>query len=101
VEKQDAPSREVPEGFTDAILQSDTMDNVDADVLAAVYNPNHPGFINAYMTGAPHKDLALFHSRAHRRNPAVGFTGRSGADQLQRRRNGRRNLVFAGIFTPS
>jgi len=52
-----AVRREVPEGFTDAILQSDTMDNVDADVLAAVYNPNHPGFINAYMTGAPHKDL--------------------------------------------
>src|SRR5258708_717103 len=52
--------REVPEGFTDAILQSDTMDNVDADVLAAVYNPNHPGFINAYMTGAPHKDLRYF-----------------------------------------
>src|SRR5882757_9008100 len=52
--------REVPEGFTDAILQSDTMDNVDADVLAAVYNPKHPGFINAYMTGAPHKDLRYF-----------------------------------------
>src|SRR5258708_8422429 len=43
--------REVPNGFTDAILQSDSMDNVDADVLAAVYHPNHPGFINAYMTG--------------------------------------------------
>jgi hypothetical protein len=52
--------REVPEGFTDAILQSETMDNVDADVLSAVYNQNHPGFINAYMTGAPHKDLRYF-----------------------------------------
>src|SRR5882757_8227049 len=52
--------REVPEGFTDAILQSDTMDNVDADVLSAVYNPKHPGFIDAYMTGTPHKDLRYF-----------------------------------------
>ena len=52
--------REVPGGFTDVILQSDTMDNVDADVLSAVYNPNHPGFINAYMTGKPHKDLRYF-----------------------------------------
>jgi len=52
--------REVPEGFTDGILQDETMDNVDADVLSAVYNPKHPGFINAYMTGAPHKDLRYF-----------------------------------------
>jgi len=52
--------REVPEGFTDGILQDETMDNVDADVLSAVYNPRHPGFINAYMTGAPHKDLRYF-----------------------------------------
>ena len=51
---------EVPDGFTDAILQDETMDNVDADVLAAVYNPKHPGFINAYMTGTPHKDLRFF-----------------------------------------
>jgi len=52
--------REVPDGFSDAILQDDTMDNVDADVLSAVYNPKHPGFINAYMTGTPHKDLRYF-----------------------------------------
>jgi hypothetical protein len=52
--------REVPDGFTDGILQDETMDNVDADVLSAVYNPKHPGFINAYMTGTPHKDLRYF-----------------------------------------
>ncbi|HET6932899.1 MAG TPA: carboxypeptidase regulatory-like domain-containing protein [Candidatus Acidoferrum sp.] len=51
---------EVPDGFTDGILQAETMDNVDADVLSAVYNPKHPGFINAYMTGAPHKDMRYF-----------------------------------------
>jgi hypothetical protein len=52
--------REVPEGFTEAILESETIDNVDADVLAAIYNPKHPQFFNAYMIGAPHKDLRFF-----------------------------------------
>jgi Peptidase family M1 domain/Carboxypeptidase regulatory-like domain len=52
--------REIPEGFTQAILQNETMDNVDADVLAAVYNPKHPAFFNAYMHGSPHKDLRFF-----------------------------------------
>src|SRR5262249_54574098 len=51
---------EVPEGFTQAILENETIDNVDADVLAAVYNPMHPAFINAYMAGDPHKDLRFF-----------------------------------------
>ena len=39
--------REVPEGFTEAILTDATIDNVDADVLSAVYNPKHPQFFNA------------------------------------------------------
>jgi hypothetical protein len=51
---------EVPEGLTEAILESETIDNVDADVLAAVYNPKHPPFVNAYMRGTPHKDLRFF-----------------------------------------
>ena len=51
---------EVPEGFTQDILEGETIDNVDADVLAAVYNPKHPAFINAYMRGSPHKDLRFF-----------------------------------------
>ena len=33
---------EVPEGFTQAVLEAETIDNVDADVLAAIYNPKHP-----------------------------------------------------------
>src|SRR6202041_1963730 len=52
--------REIPEGFTQAILQSETIDNVDADVLAAIDNPKHPAFFNAYMHGTPHKDLRFF-----------------------------------------
>jgi hypothetical protein len=51
---------ENPEGFTQAILEGETIDNVDADVLSAIYNPKHPPFFNAYMRGAPHKDLRFF-----------------------------------------
>jgi len=52
--------REVPQGLTEALLHDDTMDNVDADVLASVYNPAHPSFVNAYMHGRKHKDLRFF-----------------------------------------
>src|SRR5437879_1528631 len=51
---------EVAEGLTQAFLESETIDNVDADVLAAIYNPQHPPFFNAYMHGSPHKDLRFF-----------------------------------------
>jgi hypothetical protein len=51
---------EFPEGLTQAFLESETIDNVDADVLAAIYNPKHPPFFNAYMHGSPHKDLRFF-----------------------------------------
>jgi hypothetical protein len=51
---------EIPEGFTQAILEGETIDNVDADLLAAIYNPGHPPFIDAYMHGAQHKDLRFF-----------------------------------------
>ncbi len=48
------------EGYTQALLENESIDNVDADVLAAVYNPAHPPFFNAYMRGSPHKDLRFF-----------------------------------------
>jgi len=48
---------EIPEGFTQEILEGETIDNVDADLLSAIYNPKHPPFFNAYMRGTPHKDL--------------------------------------------
>lgn len=51
---------EIPEGFTQAMLEDEMMDNVDADVLATVYNPKHPPFFNAYIVGKPHKDLRFF-----------------------------------------
>jgi hypothetical protein len=51
---------EIPEGLTQAVLQSETVDNVDADILAGIYNPKHPPFLNVYMRGSPHKDLRFF-----------------------------------------
>ena len=51
---------EFPEGLTQGIFEQESMDNVDADMLAAIYNPKHPPFFNAYMVGAPHKDLRFF-----------------------------------------
>ncbi len=47
-------------GFSQQLLQGETMDNVDADVLAALYNPQHPEFFNAYLRGKKHKDLRYF-----------------------------------------
>ena len=29
-------------------------------LLAAVYNPSHPPFVNAYIHGRKHKDLRFF-----------------------------------------
>jgi hypothetical protein len=51
---------EVPQGLTQAFLESESIDNVDADLLAAIYNPQHPPFFDAYMHGRPHKDLRFF-----------------------------------------
>src|SRR5215469_7754329 len=47
-------------GFSDYLLEGESMDNVDADILAAIYNPAHPPFFNAYIRGKKHKDLRYF-----------------------------------------
>ncbi len=52
--------RERPLSFTEAILHNESMDNVDADLLAGIYNPQHPPFLNAYIHGKKHKDLRFF-----------------------------------------
>ncbi len=52
--------RERALGFTQSLLEGETMDNVDADLMAAVYNPSHPAFFNAYLRGKKHKDLRFF-----------------------------------------
>ena len=52
--------REEALGFTQGLLQGETMDNVDADLLAALYGTSHPEFFNAYLRGKNHKDLRFF-----------------------------------------
>ncbi|MFY9843625.1 MAG: M1 family aminopeptidase [Terriglobales bacterium] len=52
--------RERPLGFTQYLLEGETMDNVDADLMAAFYNPSHPQFFNAYLRGTRHKDFRFF-----------------------------------------
>ncbi len=52
--------REHALGFSEQRLHGETMDNVDADLLAAIYNPSHPPFVNAYIRGRKHKDLRYF-----------------------------------------
>jgi len=52
--------RDEAEGFTEELLHGEGMDNVDADLLAAAYNPLHPSFLNAYIGGKKHKDLRFF-----------------------------------------
>jgi len=52
--------REVASGFTEDLLHGEDMDNVDADLLADLYNPAHPPFVNAYIRGKKHKDLRFF-----------------------------------------
>ena len=47
-------------GFTEQLLHGETMDNVDADLLAALYNRSHPPFLNAYIRGKKHKDFRFF-----------------------------------------
>ena len=53
--------REVPLGFTESLLHGESMENVDAEVLASVYNPSRPGFFDAYVRGVKHKDLRFFY----------------------------------------
>ena len=52
--------RDVALGFSEELLHGEDMDNVDADLLAAVYNPAHPPFVNAYIRATKHKDLRFF-----------------------------------------
>jgi len=47
-------------GFTEYLLTGEGMDNVDADILASLYNEKHPNFFNAYIHGVKHKDLRFF-----------------------------------------
>jgi len=86
---------ELPEGLTEAILESETIDNVDADVLSAIYNPQHPLFFNAYMHGTPHKDLRFFLRMRVGAIPQLDSPEEVGLINFDGGGNGRWHLVFA------
>ena len=46
-----------PRSMIDALLTSEQMDNVEADILADLYNAAQPGFFSAYIFGKKHGDL--------------------------------------------
>jgi hypothetical protein len=50
-------SPEIRRSMVEAILTSDTMDNLEADLLADLSNPRQPGFFSAYLHGHKHSDL--------------------------------------------
>jgi hypothetical protein len=49
--------REEPQSLVEYFLNGEYMDNLDADVLQAIYNPNHPAFLAAYIRGRKYHDL--------------------------------------------
>lgn len=49
--------REAPRSMVEYLLNGEYMDNIDADVLAALYNPRHPLFMAAYIHGRKFHDL--------------------------------------------
>jgi hypothetical protein len=53
--------QETPTTITQYLLEGESMDNIDADLTAALLNPNHhPAFCNVYIHGKKHKDLRFF-----------------------------------------
>ena len=60
VQRYDAKARhrrEEPQSMVEYLLNGEYMDNIEADVLQAIYNPNHPTFFAAYIRGRKYHDL--------------------------------------------
>jgi hypothetical protein len=51
-----------PRSQLEYILTWESIDNVESDILADLYNPGRPGFFSAYIFGRKHGDLR-FHVR--------------------------------------
>ena len=49
--------QEQPRSMLEAMLASDVMDNIEADLLVDLYNPKQAGFFSAYLHGRKHSDL--------------------------------------------
>ncbi|HEY1339903.1 MAG TPA: M1 family aminopeptidase [Bryobacteraceae bacterium] len=61
---------ENPRSFLEALLTSESMDNVEADVLADLFRTGQPGFFSAYLHGRKHSDLR-FHVKPRGVLPAL------------------------------
>jgi hypothetical protein len=48
---------EEPHSMVEYLLNGEYMDNLDADVLESLYNPNHPTVFAAYIRGRKYHDL--------------------------------------------
>ncbi|HEU4390836.1 MAG TPA: carboxypeptidase regulatory-like domain-containing protein [Blastocatellia bacterium] len=46
-----------PRSFTEFVLRGDEIENLDAQVLADLYNPARPGFFSAHISGRKFNDL--------------------------------------------
>jgi len=51
-----------PRSMLEYMLTWESIDNVESDILADLYNPRRPGFFSAYVFGRKHGDLR-FHVR--------------------------------------
>ena len=59
-----------PKSLLEALLTESSMENVEAGTLADLYNPKHPGFFSAYITGRQHSHLR-FHVKPREAMPAL------------------------------
>ena len=50
-------SPDYPKSQLEAMLTDSSMENVEAETLADLYNPKSPGFFSAYITGRQHSHL--------------------------------------------
>lgn len=48
---------ETPRSMLEAMLSGEDVENVEAELLADLYNPNRPPCFNAYINGRKHSDL--------------------------------------------
>ena len=51
---------ENPRSIAEWLLTDESIDNVEADILASLYNPNRAGLFSAYIHGAKFHDLRFF-----------------------------------------
>ena len=51
---------EVPRSLIEALLTESSIENVEVETLAGLYNPGQPGFFTAYITGRQHSHLRFY-----------------------------------------